>query len=298
MIWLCRVPNMRFLPKVSCPKTRINFVGPLIRRYFMSCRALAEIGDVQLSAVFATFRISFSSIASRLRLLSPNRNTSMHPDRKIGFAMGILLIGIVGALFFRNEPLMVDHVPAVRREKVLNEQLRTREIAVYLEDDIGSESRLTPERGEQPEWTLSELVRDLDARNDDVPLPVGVSQRTVRKDGGHAAPLDDFRAAVPDGLFAGEADAGSELDPVPQIVGQSERQTAASGKPETAGTSATDDEPEFDEYTVEYGDTLSKIAERHLGSPSRFQEIYEANRDRMATPDRLRVGESLRIPRH
>ena len=30
---------------------------------------------------------------------------TMQTDRKIGFAMGILLVGIVAALFFRNEPL-------------------------------------------------------------------------------------------------------------------------------------------------------------------------------------------------
>ena len=39
----------------------------------------------------------------------------MHTDRKIGFAMGILLIGIVAALFFRNEPLVDTRVPTVRR---------------------------------------------------------------------------------------------------------------------------------------------------------------------------------------
>lgn len=269
-----------------------------MRRCFTSCRPPAEIGDVQLSAVFAASMMSFSSIASRLRFLSPNRNAIMHPDRKIGFAMGILLIGIVGALFFRNEPLMVDHVPVVRREKVLNEQLRTREIAVYLEDGASSESRLIPEQGEQPEWTLSELVRDLDARNDDVPLPVGVPQSVIRADGGRAAPLDDFRAVVPDGLPPGETDAGINLDPIPLIAGQPEKRSEAPGESVSVETPETDDESDFDEYVVEHGDTLSKIAEQHLGSPSRFQEIYEANRDRMATPDRLRVGESLRIPRH
>ena len=30
-------------------------------------------------------------------------SANMHPDKKVGLALGILLIGIVGALFFRNE---------------------------------------------------------------------------------------------------------------------------------------------------------------------------------------------------
>jgi len=54
---------------------------------------------------------------------------------------------------------------------------------------------------------------------------------------------------------------------------------------------------EFDEYIVKYGDTLSAIAERMLGSQARYLEIFEANRDRMSSPDRLDVGKPIRIPR-
>ena len=53
---------------------------------------------------------------------------------------------------------------------------------------------------------------------------------------------------------------------------------------------------DFEEYVVKYGDTLSGIAQKFLGSQSRYQEIYEANRDRMSSPDRLDVGKPLRIP--
>ena len=45
----------------------------------------------------------------------------MHPDRKIGIAMGILLIGVVAALFFRNEPLAEEESGlSVSREQQLN----------------------------------------------------------------------------------------------------------------------------------------------------------------------------------
>jgi len=53
----------------------------------------------------------------------------------------------------------------------------------------------------------------------------------------------------------------------------------------------------FEEYVVKYGDTLSGIAQRKLGSQKRFLDIYNANQDRMASPDRLEVGKPLRIPR-
>ncbi|HRA86561.1 MAG TPA: LysM peptidoglycan-binding domain-containing protein, partial [Planctomycetaceae bacterium] len=53
----------------------------------------------------------------------------------------------------------------------------------------------------------------------------------------------------------------------------------------------------FEEYVVKYGDTLSGIALRMLGAQSKYMEIYNANRDRVASPDRLDVGKPLRIPR-
>jgi nucleoid-associated protein YgaU len=45
------------------------------------------------------------------------------------------------------------------------------------------------------------------------------------------------------------------------------------------------------------GDTLSRLAQRYLGSSKRFLEIYEANRDRLQSPDLLPIGLELRIPR-
>jgi LysM repeat protein len=44
------------------------------------------------------------------------------------------------------------------------------------------------------------------------------------------------------------------------------------------------------------GDTLSSIAEKALGDPNRWEEIFEANRDRLRDPHRLMVGVELRMP--
>ena len=44
------------------------------------------------------------------------------------------------------------------------------------------------------------------------------------------------------------------------------------------------------------GDTLSGLAQRYLGSSTRFREIFIANRDRLQTPDVLPIGVMLRIP--
>lgn len=50
------------------------------------------------------------------------------------------------------------------------------------------------------------------------------------------------------------------------------------------------------EYTVQEGDTLARIAKARYGRASEWSRIFEANRDRLDDPDRIRPGQVLRIP--
>jgi LysM repeat protein len=49
-------------------------------------------------------------------------------------------------------------------------------------------------------------------------------------------------------------------------------------------------------YTVEAGDTLSKIAKHFYGEASLYMNIFEANRDQLSDPDKIQPGMRLRIP--
>jgi nucleoid-associated protein YgaU len=49
-------------------------------------------------------------------------------------------------------------------------------------------------------------------------------------------------------------------------------------------------------YTVKPGDTLSKIAKELLGSASAYPQIFEANRDQLSDPDKIKPGQVLKIP--
>ncbi|MDQ3321858.1 MAG: LysM peptidoglycan-binding domain-containing protein [Acidobacteriota bacterium] len=46
-------------------------------------------------------------------------------------------------------------------------------------------------------------------------------------------------------------------------------------------------------YTVQSGDTLSRIGSRHGVS---WQKIFEANRDKLDDPDKIQAGQELIIP--
>ena len=49
-------------------------------------------------------------------------------------------------------------------------------------------------------------------------------------------------------------------------------------------------------YTVQAGDTLSKIAKAQLGDANAYMKIFEANRDQLTDPDKIKPGQVLRIP--
>lgn len=49
-------------------------------------------------------------------------------------------------------------------------------------------------------------------------------------------------------------------------------------------------------YTVKAGDTLSAIAKEHLGNAGAYMKIFEANRDQLSDPDKIKPGQVLRIP--
>lgn len=56
------------------------------------------------------------------------------------------------------------------------------------------------------------------------------------------------------------------------------------------------DDPYAQYYVVKKGDTLSKIAEQHYGDKMLYPKIFEANRDQLSDPNKIKPGQKLRIP--
>ncbi len=54
--------------------------------------------------------------------------------------------------------------------------------------------------------------------------------------------------------------------------------------------------PEAKTYTVQPGDTLSKIAKDFLGNANAYMKIFDANKDQLTDPNKIRVGQVLKIP--
>lgn len=60
----------------------------------------------------------------------------------------------------------------------------------------------------------------------------------------------------------------------------------------TVATSA----PESKMYVVVSGDTLSKISNQFYGTPNKYQQIFEANKPMLSSPDKIYPGQVLRVP--
>ncbi len=62
---------------------------------------------------------------------------------------------------------------------------------------------------------------------------------------------------------------------------------AAAGGAPTSGTRM---------YTVKPGDSMTKISQEFYGHANQYMKIFEANRDKLTDPDKVRAGMELVIP--
>jgi len=74
------------------------------------------------------------------------------------------------------------------------------------------------------------------------------------------------------------------------VVADIQVNAAAAAAVGTSGTAAARS------YTVQSGDTLSKIAKEQLGNAGAYMKIFDANKDVLSDPDKIKPGQVLRIP--
>lgn len=125
-----------------------------------------------------------------------------------------------------------------------------------------------------------------DAQRDYVQPGPSVMLGPLEPDGDFAEPEPVLAAAE---SVAAEKPARQE----PVVTDGSDR-TSPSAEPTADNTPS----PEFVAYVVRKNDNLTKIAKRVMQTDSRkaVEAIFAANRDRLVSKDRLRVGQKLRIP--
>lgn len=232
----------------------------------------------------------------------------MQRDKQIGLALGVLLIGVVGAFFFRNDIRETAETPPLENAESLDSEIAEKDIGPYLtgvETDEPDQSEETTDNRQKTRRPQARASADTQRTADDdssrsprwKPPEVGpggsheVSATPVRKSAdGPPAPI----AAEPEK----ENSSPGTPTPVPIPFAEEPARSTQSGSNSRPGASQ-DEKTQGDGtrlYEVRKGDTLSGLAARFLGSSARFMEIYKLNRDRLDAPDQLKAGMTIRIP--
>lgn len=200
----------------------------------------------------------------------------MHRDHKLALSLGLLLIGVAAALCFpRQQP---SDLAGLELEDAaqLDAAIDLLPVRVYTESHAESTDNSEELATSNPQLAdpFSELAL-LPGAPDPIP--------TVE-----IRPTPENRANT------------IAQPPPSESPGGSPRPTSDAPRvepPEVAGSPGPSDvQSESLVYEVQPGDTLSELAGRFLGSTRRFLELYEANRDILASPDDLQVGMLLKIP--
>lgn len=196
----------------------------------------------------------------------------MQRDLKVGLSLGVLVLGVVGALLFRRDQVAESPKTPLKTARKIDERIADRPRTPYMVGDIEfDQDSGTAGKPRQDDVADTERPAHTVPPNwlDDEEDPFQVAQTPNAKAGHPAEPEADHHAI-----------------PVTPRTVTPHRPTEI----ETAQTAA------LQTHVIKSGESLSTIAEHYLGSQGRFQEVFDANRDVLTDPNRLPLGATIVIP--
>lgn len=239
----------------------------------------------------------------------------MHRDKKLGLALGVLIVGIVGAFFFRNEDGLLLTAPRLTNPSTLDEQISEGQLVPYLtgvETDLLDELDETPldedevfaQTGDASVWDAPDFLKessDIDedffedsfSQTSSTPDPIQ-ERRNINQ---HSQDNGDLTLEQIGMTNRRQRSVRKNVNPQ-----HNQAWTATSRSPRRRSVQPVSEnssrrQPAGVRYhQVRPGDTLSGIASRYLGSSRRYYEIYGANKDILDDPNDLQVGMKLVIP--
>lgn len=163
--------------------------------------------------------------------------------------------------------------PAADQRSVVEELIATAQ-KEYLKQLPGK-----PYENETSRLDLMAKVEELNRENEQLRQRIVTGESQI-------AQLQDRLSRATDNLQLAQQRLAQADQPIAPII------IAERPDPNTAAATTTGPRT----YTVEAGDTLSTISRKMYGTPNRWTEIYDANRDVLPNAQRLSVGQTLRIP--
>ena len=206
----------------------------------------------------------------------------MHRDMKVGLSLGVFLVGVVGALFFRREPEKKPVSPQLQNTSQLDQQIAEKARGPYLsqpEEFLDSKPATVAKTSEKSNRTAATLSLEDE----------GQPQGSANNRGGSSG-SNHVASTVPPPLSANaEWEAVGTPGPIAAATPSTNNRNVPVARTATvAETTRT--------HVVQAGETLSGLAGKYLGSTARYREIYDANRDVLRSPNSLTEGLTLKIP--
>jgi LysM repeat protein len=158
---------------------------------------------------------------------------------------------------------------------------QVRQLIETAQKEFARQLPAQPYQGELDRIDLMELVKSLKLENDSLKRDLVAAQKRVKQ-------LENVVGEVRRVPTASTSIIAPPARPAPQPQVTSAPTPAPAASPDPASVPRT--------YTVQSGDSLSSISRKVYGTPSRWIDIYQANRDRLSSENALRVGQTLRVP--
>ncbi len=107
--------------------------------------------------------------------------------------------------------------------------------------------------------------------------------------------IDDLGVEFNDGVvtLSGKAESSEALEKAILMAGNVKGVT----KVVSEGVTAPPLPEDVQYYEIKSGDTLSKLAKEYYGDANKYPKIFEANREVIKDPDKIYVGQKIRIPK-
>ncbi len=150
-----------------------------------------------------------------------------------------------------------------------------KELILTAQKDFAKSLPGEPFGNEVDRVNLMETVKDLRQENNDQKQKILELQRELTD---QESVIQNMQAQVNAGLD--RSDNSGQVAPI--IIQQPTEQATTQAEPGT--------------YTVQAGDTLSRISTKVYGNAGRWMDIFQANQDQLPSPNALKPGQVLRLP--
>ncbi len=179
-----------------------------------------------------------------------------------------------------NDPIRaIYHFDRYLQMKPQSEQApRVRQLIESGQKEFARQLPAKPYSGDLDRIDLMDLVKNLKIENQSLKRDLLTVEKRNRA----------LQASLSSG-GGGQVRSTSSLMTPPEL--------SARGQSQSSSRAVTGDPASVPRlYKVRSGDSLSSISKKFYGTPSRWNDIYQANRDRLSSENALKVGAEIRIP--